>query len=90
MHEVSFYEASKALFDYRDQLRKMAAEWLDLEMLKQPIIVLVPGGMQPRTVPPLPENIAEAMRWVEADIHRLREFFRDRAARRRYYERHGT
>ena len=81
-HEPSFHEVSADLFRYRDHLLKVAAEWADFEMLKQPLIV-VEGSILPREVPPIPENIREAIAIVEADIARLRRHYMERDARRR-------
>ena len=80
---VGFYEASRALFAYRDHLRELAADWISFEMLKQPLIIVKDELPQPRHIPPLPENIREALTIIETDIMRLREQFRERDARER-------
>jgi hypothetical protein len=82
MREHDFYQPrdfaleSRDLFRERDYLRGLAADWISFEMAKLPIIV-VKGDLQPREIPPLPENFREALQMNADAIAKLVAEHRD-------------
>jgi hypothetical protein len=86
MYERSFHDESRALYGFRDYLIKV---WLDA-LQPQPIFI-VEGQFTPQPLPPMPDNIREALEGVNTQIARLMQEhieLRERYKARRDHEHH--